>query len=215
MQSYKAVVFVNLARAATMVASRSSCRRAFKITRDLPYMAPARGPVVTLSSSTLSAGEDVGPALPAIFDIFDAPVRLGESSKQLGRTKVEKSVLPSPTITQARPPISMGIYSALGNPTTLPPPITFDGPSRPRHLLSGASGNRRKFLQGSLPDKSKFSTFSPSESEMICEVFDGPSRLTRYKYPTMPTERQSSSSFLRMAFTLCLSGAFDWMVSQG
>lgn len=213
MQSYKAVVFVNLARAATMVAAQSSCRRAFKVTHDLRYVAPAsRRPVVTLSSGTLSAGETVGPALPAIFDIFDAPVRLGESSKQLGRTKVEKSVLLSPTVTQARPQISTGIYSALGNPTTLPPPIVFDGPSRPRQLLSGASVKRRKIPQGSLPDKSKFSTLSPSESEMICEVFDGPSRLTRYKYPTVPTE--SSSSFLRVAFTLCLSGAFGWMVSQ-
>ncbi|KAI6165312.1 hypothetical protein EDD17DRAFT_1460142, partial [Pisolithus thermaeus] len=146
---------------------------------------------------------------PAIFDIFDAPFKLGESSKRLGRSKVEEPALLSPTVTQARLQSSMGLYSALGNPTTLPPPIIFDGPARPRHLLSSASKSQRQIPRGSLPERNKFSTLTPSESEMFCEIFDGPSRLTRYKYPSMPNE--SSSTFLPITFTLCLSGAFGWM----
>lgn len=210
---YKAVVFVGLIRAATMVASQSPFMCAFKIARAPCRVVPSsKRPVATLSSRTLLASEAVAPALPAIFDIFDAPVRLGESSKQLGRSKVEEPVLLSPSATQAGRQSSMGIYSALGNPTTLPPPIIFDGPARPRHLLSDASKKPRQVLRGSLLDKNKFSTLSSSESEILCEIFDGPSRLTRYKYPAVPNE--PSSSYLRIAFTLCLSGTFGWMISQ-
>lgn len=206
-------MFVNLIRAATMVPAQSSFRRAFKITRGLRCMTLAlKPPAATLSSGTLSVSEAVRSAPPAIFDIFDAPVELGESSKQLGRSKVEEPALSSPTVTQARLQSYIGLYSALGNPTTLPPPIIFDGPARPRHLLSSASKSQRQIPRCSLPDRNKFSTLTPSESEMFCEIFDGPSRLTRYKYPTMPNE--SSSTFLRITFTLCLSGAFGWMVSH-
>ncbi|KAI6026035.1 hypothetical protein EDC04DRAFT_227396 [Pisolithus marmoratus] len=197
-----------------MVASQTSYVRAFQVIRAPRCVAPpSKRPVATLPPGALSAGEAAGPVPPAIFDIFDAPVRLGESSKQLGRSIAEEEPVPlSPKVTRARPQGPMGIYSDLGNPTTLPPPIIFDGPARPRHLLSDASKTGRQIPRGSLPGKNKFFTLSPSEPEILCEIFEGPSRLARYKYPTMTNVR--SSSYLHIAFILCLSGALGWMVSQ-
>jgi len=144
----------------------------------------------TMSVAAVTSEEYEALTIPPIFDIFDAPVRLGESSALIGRT--------STTIRVAAPERngekSPNFVSDLTRDqySSLPPPIVFDGPARPAHLLPRALEHRRKMRQHlrSSPNRQTYrpaSSFT-SPSEIVCEVFDGPARITRYKYPTSSSE---------------------------
>lgn len=147
----------------------------------------------TMSVAAVTEQEYEALTIPPIFDIFDAPVRLGKSSTIVGRTS---------TTTTARilTPESNGekSWNIINNFTgvqyfsSLPPPIVFDGPACPAHLLPQVLENRRKMRQhlSSSPTR-QAPTLSPtftSPSEPVYEIFDGPSRITRYKYPTSSSE---------------------------
>ncbi|KAG1737577.1 uncharacterized protein EDB91DRAFT_484565 [Suillus paluster] len=173
---------------------------------------PAR--LSSTMSATVTAQEYEALTIPPIFDIFDAPVRLGESSALVERTAStirvvalerngEKSKNAGRNIT--------GTYHF----SSLPPPIVFDGPARPAHLLPRALENRRKMRQRLSPSPNRqahtpSSSFT-SPSEPVYEIFDGPSRITRYKYPTSSSE-SSSRSYVCLA--LGISGAFGWLAMQ-
>ncbi|KIJ63559.1 hypothetical protein HYDPIDRAFT_29354 [Hydnomerulius pinastri MD-312] len=167
-----------------------------------------------LSSATLSAEQSDGLTIPKIFDIFDAPVRLGESSRQLGRSQTVASAARAEP--QSSGSMSRNIYSeAMESPWTLPPPITFDGPARPAHLSPSALERRRRLRQNLPlsarrtlgPSSVSFAAFT-SQSDPLHEVFDGPSRITRYKYPSSSTE---GTSYTYICFALCISSAFGWL----
>lgn len=129
--------------------------------------------------------------IPPIFDIFDAPVRLGESSALVRRTATitriaalkrndEKSSNTASNFTRAQ------------HFSSLPPPILFDGPARPAYLLPRALENRHKIRQyPSLSHNRQAHTPSSpiiSTSEPVYEIFDGPSRKARYKYSTSSSQ---------------------------
>lgn len=140
----------------------------------------------------LMEDKSVGLSLPKIFDIFDAPTRLGESRKQLGRSQAEKIPAFSSSVTRQNGQMcsNSGYREAWECHTTLPPPTVFDGSARPRHLTSLVLEQRRQLRQRISPlpmQKIPTAVFS-SESDVLCEVFDGPSRITRYQYHMKPND---------------------------
>lgn len=117
-----------------------------------------------------------------IFDIFDAPSRLGESSKMLARAAASRA---ERTIRQSAD------SSASTRPTVqpLPAPVTYDGPARPS---SYAYAPRIRQIHSQAPTVSEardsVSALPPPE------VFDGPSRLRPY---LRDSAGDSVSSFIR------------------
>ncbi|KAL4072142.1 hypothetical protein J3A83DRAFT_2979913 [Scleroderma citrinum] len=174
----------------------------------------ARRSAASLPPVELAGHESAGHSLPRIFDVFDAPVMLGESSKQLGRLQTGIFTALASTVAKSnRQKRSQGNYSeVLESHTTLPPPIIFDGPACPPHLSPSILERHRQLRRraSSVPAEKFSSTVFWSEPEMICEIFDGPSRITRYQYHMMPGDR---SSYPFMGLTLCLS-TFCWLVFQ-
>lgn len=102
-----------------------------------------------------------------ITDIFDAPARLGGSAPRSGiDDTLQRTVISYPRVS---PPLS------------LPSPITFDGPTRPR--CASASRDCRSQVQPS----SNRSSISPRVSSSIPEhplpeIFDGPSRIRPHSF---------------------------------
>ncbi|EGO26841.1 hypothetical protein SERLADRAFT_436669 [Serpula lacrymans var. lacrymans S7.9] len=166
-------------------------------------------------SSAATAEEYEALTLPPIFDIFDAPTRLGESSKQLGRTSSAPCAA-AIGATQRSGEKSRNTSIDVSNtvsPFSLPPPLVFDGPARPPHLMHLALEKRRKLRQRLSPSLSR-TTHTPSISytpspEPLLEIFDGPSRITRYKYPTSPRSQTSTKPYIWLF--LGISGAFGWV----
>ncbi|EGO01194.1 hypothetical protein SERLA73DRAFT_134473 [Serpula lacrymans var. lacrymans S7.3] len=148
-------------------------------------------------SSAATAEEYEALTLPPIFDIFDAPTRLGESSKQLGRTSSAPCAA-AIGATQRSGEKSRNTSIDVSNtvsPFSLPPPL------------------RRKLRQRLSPSLSR-TTHTPSISytpspEPLLEIFDGPSRITRYKYPTSPRSQTSTKPYIWLF--LGISGAFGWV----
>lgn len=103
-------------------------------------------------------------AYPTIFDIFDAPVRLGESPS---RSPLNYS--PQRSLTSHSPP------------TSLPSPITFDGPARPRYT-SVSSHNSRHRVQPISNRSCLASIPSSSNAAPLIEIFDGPSRIRTHTF---------------------------------
>ncbi|KAH7915890.1 hypothetical protein BJ138DRAFT_824151 [Hygrophoropsis aurantiaca] len=183
--------------------------------RDVPPVRIVQGtlprPSSTLSSNAIPA-EYEAMTLPPIFDIFDAPVRLGESSKQLGRTESNSRVTTTSATAQRNGEKSRNLsneVSESSTPTSLPPPILFDGPARPAHLMPLALEKRRK-MRERLSRSVRKGTLLPSaayetSTETLVEIFEGPSRITRYKYPSAHSQ-QSSQPYIWLA--LGISGAF-------
>ncbi|KAG2076330.1 hypothetical protein BDR04DRAFT_759795 [Suillus decipiens] len=148
--------------------------------------------------------------VPPIFDIFDAPVRLAESSSLIRRTATTTRI---DTLERSgeKSRNSASCFARAHHFSSLPPPIVFDGPARPAHLLPRALENRRTMRQcpSLSPNRQPHNHSAPliSTSEPVYEIFDGPSRMTRYKYPT-----SSSQSLSRpyICLALVISGAFGW-----
>lgn len=123
-------------------------------------------------------------SLPKIFDIFDVPVRLGESSKRLRGHKAAGVPASTSKIAQLGGSRVLHSYSVdMGLPATLSPPVIFDGPARPTLPKTKLPNTRHRLGQGNLsssPPKTSTLTFTP-KSEILYEIFDGPSRITRYQ----------------------------------
>ncbi|KAF8836992.1 hypothetical protein BDN67DRAFT_1014210 [Paxillus ammoniavirescens] len=168
-----------------------------------------------LSAATLSAEQSEELYIPKIFDIFDAPVRLGESSKSLGSSKAVSRASTARVAPQTSGPSPRNIYSeALHSSCTLPPPVTFDGPARPPYLSPSAL-DKRRLLRQNLEKRSSGASVSftalTSQSEPLYEIFDGPSRASRYRYSSSPNE---GSRYTYACLVLCISSAFGWLASK-
>lgn len=144
-----------------------------------------------LSSAVLSTEQFESPNAPVIFDIFDAPVKLRERN-----TLYEPFGSLSTTRATSRggPLHSKSIHTdVLGLPRSLPPPVTFDGPACPPHLPPSTLKKRRQRCQNVTARRTHGSSAVScsalsSQSEPLYKLFDGPSRITRYRYPTSQNE---------------------------
>ncbi|KAE9402662.1 hypothetical protein BT96DRAFT_917973 [Gymnopus androsaceus JB14] len=128
---------------------------------------------------TLSANlGEVEPFTIAIADIFDAPVRLGTAD-------MRKLVLPRRPSQPAAPTPTMSPSSPS---TTLPPPLVFEGPARPRSssslLLTKPPRNAK--ASENRPSSRMHHTQSPISltfnDDVLTHMYDGPSNITRYRY---------------------------------
>ncbi|KAG1872966.1 hypothetical protein DFJ58DRAFT_760553 [Suillus subalutaceus] len=175
-----------------------------RITQSLPAH-------LSLSMSVAATAQEYEAlTIPPIFDIFDAPVRLGESSAPVVRTVTATRVaILERNGEKLRDAASN--FTRVRHFSSLPPPIVFDGPARPAHLLPRALENRRKMRQclSLSPNRQAHTPSSPfiSTSEPVYEIFDGPSRITRYKHPTSSSQ---SSSLPYICLALGISGVFGW-----
>ncbi|KAG0694404.1 hypothetical protein DFH29DRAFT_327400 [Suillus ampliporus] len=128
-------------------------------------------------SATITGQEYEALNIPPVFDIFDAPVRLGESSALVGTARTTRVVAP-----EGNGEKSQNVGSNVTGTrhfSSLPPPIVFDGPARPAHLLPRALEKRLKMRQHLSPSSTKQghtpSSSCMSPSEPVYEIFDGPS----------------------------------------
>ena len=112
-----------------------------------------------------------------IFDIFDAPSRLGESSKLLRQSSAARASTARADRTMSTRSSSP---SARRHFKPLPAPILYDGPACPPHGAHLAYGgltarNAHSYASSEAsPDENLLSSLPPPV------VFDGPSRLKRY-----------------------------------
>lgn len=168
----------------------------------------------TMSVAAVTAEEYESLTIPPIFDIFDAPVRLGESSTLVGRKTTATRIVALEGNGEKSRNIADN-FTGVQYFSSLPPPVVFDGPACPTHLLPRALETRRKMRQrlSSSPKRqaSSLSSSFTSSSEPVYEVFDGPSRITRYKYPSSSSE-SSSRPYVYLA--MALSGAFVWLALE-
>ena len=120
-----------------------------------------------------------------IFDIFDAPSRLGESnlSKMLRR---EKSTSASQASTSAKSTLhTLAQPERVPRRTVkpLPAPVTYDGPARPKHMSmmahrsSPSSGHRHRAHSA---ERVSYESQSYPSSLPPPITFDGPSRPRPY-----------------------------------
>lgn len=149
-------------------------------------------------SALLSTAPFESPSAPEIFDIFDAPVRLRERENTDEPLKALYSAEGVSSRTGSS--YSKSMYSnALDLPWSLPPPITFDGPACPPHM-SPSTLKKRRLQRQNLPHSLKnihgsstasCSAFTP-QSLPLHQLFDGPSRTSRYQY--QPSQNEASHS---------------------
>ncbi|KAF9453343.1 hypothetical protein P691DRAFT_801160 [Macrolepiota fuliginosa MF-IS2] len=156
--------------------SSSSCSRL------VHSSAPNRATILQVSA--VAPGEPEEITLAPIFDIFDVPSRLSESSDFIrSEPQVQRRPRdPEPSATDysstlPRPP-----------PSTLPAPITFDGPARPRNRHLAFQRQVEQALSGAVPASTRQTrqhhtpSLPSSASEPLIEMFEGPARLTRYSH---------------------------------
>ncbi|KAL0945982.1 hypothetical protein HGRIS_012260 [Hohenbuehelia grisea] len=144
-------------------------------------------PAAAMPVAALSEPEIV---IPPIFDIFDVPERLGQSQAHLmgnatpSSSKSRSFQHPAPR----KMPTSTPTNSL---PASLPPPITFDGPARPRHPglaphvfapRAPRAGATRSSSSASGPHHAAMWGADQEDSEVLVQVFDGPARITRYAH---------------------------------
>lgn len=166
-----------------------------------------------LSSAALSAGLFKSPRIPKIFDIFDAPVKLREINIPNESSRALHSLSTARVTPRERDSHSTSIYNdALGLPWSLPPPITFDGPACPPHM-SPSTLNERRLQRQNIPrcptgehgsSAVSYSTYA-SQSQPLYQLFDGPSCVTRFQYPTSQNEVRSGMTLLLFRASLIIS----------
>ncbi|KIK97312.1 hypothetical protein PAXRUDRAFT_238394 [Paxillus rubicundulus Ve08.2h10] len=196
----------------------SFCRPISRVLLDIAPRRVASVPFsrsAVLSAATLSAEQSDELYIPKIFDIFDAPVRLGESSENLRSSEALFRASTSRVASQINSSGPRNLYAeALHSSCTLPPPVTFDGPARPPHLSPSALDKRRLQRQNLVKTSSGASvsfTSLTSRSEPLYEIFDGPSRASRYRYSSSSNE---GSRYTYACLALCISSAFGWLASK-
>lgn len=144
----------------------------------------------TASQSMMEPEEII---IAPIFDIFDVPSRLGQNTELIRST----------TYTQRRPqeaevPVKFDSSLPRPPPSTLPAPIIFDGPARPRNLplafqrrveqaLRSAPASTRQTRRHHTP------SVSSNASEPLIEMFEGPARITRYSHRSSSQHGVSAS----------------------
>ncbi|KAF8558696.1 hypothetical protein OG21DRAFT_1383296, partial [Imleria badia] len=163
-----------------------------------------------LSSAALSAEPFTFPQSPEIIDIFDAPVKLRERNIPNEPSRALHSLTTARVISREGTH-STSIYNdALGLPWSLPPPVTFDGPACPPHMSPSTLNERRLQRQtiSRFATRDHASSAVASQSQPLCQLFDGPSCVTRFQYPTSQHERYSLTY---VSLALCLSTAFGWL----
>lgn len=167
-----------------------------------------------LSSTALSAQSFESPNVPEILDIFDAPAKLRERNILNEPLETLNSLS---TARRAGCSHSKSIYNdALGSPWSLPPPVTFDGPACPPHMSSSTlhklrlqRRNLTRSPRGGHGSSAASCSAFTSQSEPIYRLFDGPSRVIRYRYPTSRSEVSGGatpSSFRHSLITWFTSG---------
>lgn len=171
----------------SVVASSSS-----QSSRLVHSSAPSRATLL----QALPAPEPEEITLAPIFDIFDVSPRLGENSKRVRSTPTRRQ--------QQEAELSAKFTSSLPRPppSTLPAPIMFDGPARPRNLplafqrrveqaLNSAPASTRQTRRHHTP------ATQPTIPEPLIEMFEGPARLTRYSHRSSNQQGVRHSGFLR------------------
>ncbi|KAF8173706.1 hypothetical protein BJ912DRAFT_1065077 [Pholiota molesta] len=143
-----------------------------------------------LSQAALAEVEEV--TLQPIFDIFDAPTRLAESSAYIRNAHARTSVAsaPSSSTTPKFP-------AARSAPAPLPQPILFDGPARPQNgVLAFHSRMRDAGLRAPPSPSRAAKNTAParpfSSSEPLVQLFDGPARITRYHHQSSGSSNSGS-----------------------
>ncbi|KAF8902554.1 hypothetical protein CPB84DRAFT_1846206 [Gymnopilus junonius] len=151
-----------------------------------------------LSPADLVEEETEEIKIPPIFDIFDAPTRLADSAEfirarhETPAQETKRPSLPASSSSSSRP-----------TPATLPPPIIFDGPARPRNeALAFRRRMRDVDLAHTPPPRPKQTPASRlfSSSKPLIQVFEGPARITRYHHPSSGDKKQQEPSKLIVAF---------------
>jgi hypothetical protein len=170
-----------------MVAASSSVRQVFtasqqSITRKTSLAAVSRRPV---SSSAMALPLEDRPAVDLpIFDIFDAPSRLGESSRMLAQavaSRAERTCVPPTNRVQPAPVVQ-----------ALPAPVIYDGPARPKGLLGGPRIRQIHSQAQHAEPRDQIRTLPPPV------MFDGPSRLRPYVRDSASSE--DSVSFPELCY---------------
>lgn len=162
-----------LQQAMSSAAASSSVRQVLSasqhtVVRKTPLAAVGRRP---MSAAAMALPAEEHPVIDLqIFDIFDAPSRLGESSKILAQAAANRTERTLSTRAVER---TDDIQRTAVPP--LPAPVMYDGPAKPKYLAHGPR-IRRMYTQAA--------SFS-GPRENVCElpppvVFDGPSRLRPY-----------------------------------
>ncbi|KAF9531046.1 hypothetical protein CPB83DRAFT_833659 [Crepidotus variabilis] len=181
----------------------------------------SRRRAVALSATTHVSPQIEEITLQPIFDIFDAPTRLSETSEFI-RAKYKASsnaVKASTSYTTTMFPSSYSMESKY-HPTTLPPPIVFDGPARPRNaalalkarmrqarLTPSARGSSRPVTSSTTIGASSTRLFS---SDTQIEMFDGPARIMRYHHNPSDSDRFGSIPITKLAFALGVAGTIGY-----
>ncbi|CAL1710007.1 unnamed protein product [Somion occarium] len=155
----------------------------------------------TITTLQYPEHSDESPFDLQIFDIFDAPSRLGESSKILAGSRPS----PSSSFLSPRPLSSSARRRASSHRIDpLPAPIIFDGPAQPRHIamMSYRVGRTRP----SSTDASHTSRTVPLLPEPV--IFDGPSQLrSRSRGSSTGNGSRSDSSSPTLMLLLGAAGA--------
>lgn len=156
------------------MASSPSIRQAISasqhsVTRKAARTHASRRPMMTTSAMTLPL-EDQPTIDLQIFDIFDAPSRLGESSKMLAKAAALASS------SRAERAMSSTASTSVRHITPLPAPILFDGPASPRHIAHGGLLARRTHTNA----PTNMSPREPPSPMPQPLLFDGPSKLRPY-----------------------------------
>lgn len=164
--------------------------------RRAPSIPSAQRPMAT-ASAELPIEEHHAPDFHQILDIFDAPARLGESSRLLARSASVRRPAP-PIDSSSRKGISSSVQA-------LPAPITFDGPSRyrgPRVTTTARGAHSSSAVDSTSP----YSLPRP-------ETFDGPSRLRPYAHASTRGSSQvrndASSTRKYLAYSKLIDVAID------
>jgi len=154
------------------------------------------------------SGQDVQEiSLQPIFDIFDAPTRLAESGAFIREKYRSTRSTAQSTVAVASSTSVAGEASQMrSQPTSLPPPIVFDGPARPRNATLAAQSRLRQAGLIVAPQPSSRQTSQAaasmrtfSSSEPLIQMFDGPARITRYHHQPSG-ESQVSIAFPRLVY---------------
>ncbi|PIL28968.1 hypothetical protein GSI_09015 [Ganoderma sinense ZZ0214-1] len=132
-----------------------------------------------------------------ILDIFDAPSRLGESSRLLVSNAAASS-----TIRRARLPTQVSPHRHVVKP--LPEPVVLDGPARPRHapFVSFRAFNNAVPRRNVNVSSGAWSPPAPLPTPIL---FDGPSQLRPYTRGGARWNRYSPSSLAMSAAPIVLA----------
>ncbi|ESK97834.1 hypothetical protein Moror_17263 [Moniliophthora roreri MCA 2997] len=163
------------------------------LSRSLTTTSAAKQPLSAAAASldTIPVELSESITIPRIADIFDVSPRLGDAGRELSR---QGQMASKPKVVSAR---RHEATASTASPFSLPAPVFFDGPARP----PGASPVWPRYISSSSsPHRHSSSILSSiSMGEPSIEVFDGPSRITRYQHPKTPGRKQKGVSLSTLA----------------